>query len=913
MTAPGPEGALHLSVGPPQARAPVSPDILSAAPKPSLADGMRKHLATTGRQVDDGIVLKYTDQLKKLLKLETAGRLPGDGKDAVQAARKQLEEFRKAGLTDLVEPAESPPAGQGGDLAGTLAALGAAGGLDTSGLTATAARLSESANVAAARLALEASRGARGRAGEFFYGRANGFLTILKGKVDFVKGKKGTPQEAQSVGIDVASLADSTHTQASYEAQRVNRDRVTGGKDVPGYLDEMVVEAAGELGGLEQQRTDLTASRERNEGAIGTRTVRQEVVGETEVVDVTLTDAEKDGWVVAENARITAENAKIGRISRKPKQPLVTIDKAPTARKVTRPKTVKVKEYTFDPEHAAPVAEARASLAEAMQAESDAASKLNRYCELEGLTEHNRSGYAAWIDVMQEAGLSCSNTSVELADKLTTINSNTMLRGRILGLAKKINLTEADKKSFGISTIETVEELFKYFEARKSDPRLQGYEQVTMALSDADQAVEKATSIYQARQTEAGRWSVDSRGRPTGAGYQELADAERQTTNILATLGDTAIVDLYLRKRYLPEGFEGNQGGDDYETVTARQAAIAAGNTKIGELQNEITEYFDKLKAEKAPSVRVSMQHEIDVKQGQVEILQEEITASLESIRQIMDPSARLVKAEGVIRGLGNSEVDKALRAVGLEPGNDYNRRQQLDRVGQAFTQALRELPKGTVPSELELFGKVIAILRGEPAPKIVEAPPASQEPPPSPAAPGAGAAVEAGVATEEAGEQIPPTEAERRSAAEALAQEEGVRGRLTPEEIINMDRATYAVQRELSEERSVIEGMESTKKEEYGRKLLATVNFLKEKTSAERLELYRTAVPPIETWEQVIYESMLKFGYSEKDIAKYAKDLIGKRNIMQYLPGIATLLPILLQLFEDKSVAASAQGGQEQ
>ena len=61
-----------------------------------------------------------------------------------------------------------------------------------------------------------------------------------------------------------------------------------------------------------------------------------------------------------------------------------------------------------------------------------------------------------------------------------------------------------------------------------------------------------------------------------------------------------------------------------------------------------------------------------------------------------------------------------------------------------------------------------------------------------------------------------------------------------------------------------------------------------------------------------VMIEAMLKLGKDVKEIANHASDLLGKLSILKYLPGFMTFLPILLQLFEDKSVAASAQGGQE-
>ncbi|OGG20421.1 hypothetical protein A3D03_01640 [Candidatus Gottesmanbacteria bacterium RIFCSPHIGHO2_02_FULL_40_13] len=758
----------------------------------------------------------------------------------------------------------------------------------------------ESVNAVTARLALEASRGARGRVGEV-YKRANGLLDVLGRRAKAIlKDKTQSAPESVAIQYNKGDLTNPDVTKRLVDQQRDNRDGVTGRKDTPGYLDELVVKVAGELEGLEEQRVKLEESRRSNEGAIGILPINSEIVGQTEEGNILMTqqdvyDREMKQW----NA--LSEKQKRGR-NAVPQPKLEDFPVHPTETKRGQvPKLRDADEYIFDPEQADPVIKARENLDKAVQAERDAASKLKQFCEEEGLTDRNRPGYAAWIDVMQEAELSCSNTSAELATKLTDVSSDTAVKSKILDLAKKINLTEADKKSFDISTIEG---LFRYFEARKSDPRLQGYEQVTTALNLADKAVENATSIYQARQLEAGRWSVDSQGRQTGAGYKELVETNRQMDSILTTLGDSAIIDLYLQEAYLPTAEEGTLIGDAQNQIAGINTDIAAINVELNRLQS-------KKQGETSEDILASYNREIEKNYRQKQDLEGQQSELLESISQIINPTARLRSAAEDIGELIPSRVKSKLALLGLSTENIP---QSLERVGDAVTQTLAELhASGKVPSELELYGMVITKLRGEPAPEIVETPPVP-EPPPVPAKPGVPPASGGETVPTQTQEQT-PTDEQRRGAAQALAQEEGVRGRLTVEQIMDLEEDLYPAVEILHRQKTVLAELTPALRKARGLEILEVIRRINNTPDAKTDKSIRLAAYKqfgYNTEAVVMIEAMLKLGKDVKEIANHASDLLGKLSILKYLPGFMTFLPILLQLFEDKSVAASAQGGQE-
>lgn len=745
----------------PQVGAPISLDV-SAAPKQSLADGMKQHLTMIqGGQVNDETVTRYTDQLKKLLKLEADGRLPENGNNQVQAARQQLAEFRKAGLADLVESAEPPPAIPSADVSAGLAAVDSAlvGG-QVGGQPARpepAAPAGESANVAAARLALEASRGARGRVVEV-YKRVDGLLDVLERRVKaIVTGKTQTAPESVAIQYDTKDLANPTNTKNLIDQQRDNRDGVTGTNNTRGYLDEMVVKAAGELEGLEKQRTKLEASRDRNlaapadgsQGAITVLPKGSDIAGQSEPVtlDVAVgqaTEVEKNAWLTAKNAEITAGNAQKGKLKRK--TPLLTeIPAEVTTLNVTRTQVKKRSEdeYTFDPERAAPVVEARKQLTNARLENVKAEEDLKEHCADKGITNQNRATYEALYQIMEYLHISAidgPDKARKIFEEYKANPQNDIDINQIVQIAAgkggKIDLSYLGKRAsdFDLSTPDGV---FNYLASRLNDEALLGFEVERVNVDVKREVIDRAKDEFNYRLYDARRWSVDSQGRPTGAGYQELADAERQTTNILATLGDSAIIDLYLQESYLPTAEEGTQIDD-------AQKQIAGINTDIAAIDAELNRLMSKRQGETSEVILAAINQEGETNYHRKKDLEGQQNALLMSINQIIDPTARLHRAAENIGELTPSRVRSKLGLLGLSTEDIP---QSLERVGDAVNQTLDELRlSGKVPSELELYGMVITKLRGEPAPQIVEAPPASEEPP-APAVPAAPAAPGAAVA----------------------------------------------------------------------------------------------------------------------------------------------------------------------
>lgn len=591
-----------------------------------------------------------------------------------------------------------------------------------------------------ARMALERSTTIGRRA----YERTSGFLDALDRRVKSLSFEEnGVTSESvrgDPINIEAANLADSSYTQEIYNQLKANRDAVTGVEEVPGYLDYMVRETHDEVTTFDKKRQELEASRERNQGAITVLHKGSEIAGQSELVtfDIAVgqaTDVEKNAWLTAKNAEITAGNTQIGKLKRK--TPLLTeIPAEATTLRVTRSQAKKRSEdeYAFDPTQAEPVMNARKKLDNAIEHEREAYKEYVDFINKSIATTEQQS-FEALFDIMSELRVSCSDNP-DVVNKILSDPgvATSDVKQRVVDLAKKIKsgLTFADKKQ-GVN-LDTPEGVFDYLKKRMADSRLQTYETERISVSASVSVREIAEAEYKISLQDAERWRVGSDGSPIGKGHKELAQVNTRENALIATLGDTAIVDLYLRDGYLPDGFEpGAKKGGEFAIVATEQTNIATLNSQIVELENNIESWL----IDKAQSKNSAVDYVTPITRAKKEIRlhETELEASILSIQEIMDPSIRLQKAAERIRGLGTGKLRTELQGLGLTIGSEAELQGQLDRVGQAFTQALEGIKaKGEVPTELKLFGEVIAILRGEQPPEIVAGPPV-QEPPSQPAA----------------------------------------------------------------------------------------------------------------------------------------------------------------------------------
>lgn len=752
---------------------------------------------------------------------------------------------------------------------------------------------------------------------EGVYRRADDILKILGKRVESIKAKTRTPTETLPVEIDVQLLADPEYTEVSLLRQRLNCESVKGTKDARGYLDEMVVQSEQELSVLEAQRSELDDSKRRNAGAI-TPGVKREIVvqGETAILLVNkadLTPQEKAEWVNAANARIATDNAKIPVWSRDKKKPPVTEADLPASLNVARPKKIEVIETQFDPERAQPVIDAKNKLDAAENIRKEAHKQFTEYSSNSLITK-NAENYDALISLMDELGVSSLNTTE--ANDAIIANLPDDKRNKLLRLGATLKPSASDLKDKKVDLKSEIGVL-RYLRAKlDGDEALREYEFLHRQLIASVTNVADTTIAYKDSQTEAKRWRVDAQGRPQGEGHKELAETERQIDIITVTLGDTAIVDLYLQNDYLPNPSQ-------LESVESAQGEIKTIEGEILQITEEIADLTRRKEGIKFPKILASIEEQINERREEIRVREEIKQDALKSIFDIMDPSARLKRAAEEIEGMSQTKVSDKLKLLGLSADNVPD---QLRRVGEAFNQVLNELPKGKVPTELELFGMVVAKLRGEQPPEIVEGPPASEPPPQvvrpvAPPVPGAPRPAEPVAPRQNAplatGEERQAAEAQRRTAAQQLSRDLAQSGtQLTVEEIMALDgQLSTAVVRQIQElvhrEKSTIEGLHKERRKAIGNELLAMIEAVSEFDDPEiRAQIYIKSKTPDHT--RIIIEGMLKLGFKGKDIINYAKELTGKRNIMQALAGIATLLPFLLKFFEDPSVPSGQQGQHE-